>query len=634
MLGPSYNVLGSIEDPSNAVNALAFSDDGRYLASASHDMFVRVHDLKRHLLTMWTYHGKSPFTTVVWFKGNLFAGNGDGEVMIFWHPTTSWFRKQRMDIIAEFYAPIHSLELNQSGDQLLVCSGSRVTLLIERKSGHWKLRCHFDPPSSFEETIEFGEPDGFDEPQVLATSAHFLQEKDCVIAGYLHHGLWKHRIETGTSALVWGPDEKIGFTALSPDGTALVIANVRSGIDWLKVYPGPTKWRKISASLEIQDPSGNIPLPVQFIDKGKYVIMGTSKGYAVIFHARHGKKVISLDHGNDKTWVTALAYVHPKNQPQLIATGDGNCGTNSKIRVWVEDVEEKQTTGSNTLSVPLMKYAHVILNIVRNVSAIVGVTIIFFLLLPPMWREAVEVTFPMPLHFAALVSLKPPAIIEHTSFGDYSMPSVATERTMAEHSSIFTLTTQAESSESSDSTSVSTTVSSTPIPQSTTDLMNVDGVTQVSAKSISASDTVIEPMSISASDTVIEPMSISASDTVIEPMSTTVNPPDMTPDELTTIIIPISTDSTTVITPGSTNSITAVTTDSTDSTIVVTPVSTDSTTVISPISTIVISPISTIVITPIATTIFVTVAPATPLSSSVTQDSSIGQRVWDRIFGI
>lgn len=226
MLDPSYSLLGTIETPTNSVNALAFSKDGRYLASCGDDKMVRVYDVKHSLSAIWTYQGKSPFTTVIWNKEYLFTGNGDGEVMMF-HPRAvrinsrifstrwtdffnyikSWFRKQRDKLIAEFFTPIYFLELNRIGNQLLVCSGSRTTLLMERstyrvslrltfewfysaESGQWKSRSHFDSPSSFEESPDFGEPDGFDEPQVLAISAHFLNEKDCIVIGYLHHGLW------------------------------------------------------------------------------------------------------------------------------------------------------------------------------------------------------------------------------------------------------------------------------------------------------------------------------------------------------------------------------------------------------------------------------------------------------------
>ncbi|KAJ3780023.1 WD40-repeat-containing domain protein [Lentinula aff. detonsa] len=230
MLGPSYSLLGSVKALDNSINTLAFSKDGRYLASGGDDMCVHVYDVRRNLSVIWTYRSKSPFTTVIWHRDYLFAGNSDGEILML-RPTAYWFQKGCEQLIAELYNPIHSLEFDQIGNQLLVCSGSRTTLLVERKSRQWKLRCHFDSPGSFSEIPEFGEPDGFEEPPVLATSAHFLEEKGCIVVGYLHHGLWKYQTEDGTSVLVWGPDEKIGSTALSPDGTALVATNIRSGLD-------------------------------------------------------------------------------------------------------------------------------------------------------------------------------------------------------------------------------------------------------------------------------------------------------------------------------------------------------------------------------------------------------------------
>jgi hypothetical protein len=42
----------------------------------------------------------------------------------------------------------------------------------------------------------------------------------------------------------------------------------------------------------------NIPVPVLFIKKGKAVVMGSTKGHAVIFNAKSGRKVALLDHGS------------------------------------------------------------------------------------------------------------------------------------------------------------------------------------------------------------------------------------------------------------------------------------------------------------------------------------------------
>ncbi|KAJ3964168.1 WD40-repeat-containing domain protein [Lentinula raphanica] len=422
MLDPSYSLLGSIEAPTNSVNALAFSKDGRYLASCGDDLSVRVYDVRRNLSMIWNHRGKSPFTTVIWRKDSLFVGNSDAFLSdrltrTSPFPWQYWLNKRREQLIAELYNPIYFLELDPTGNQLLVCSGSRTSLLVERNSGQWKLRSHFDSPSSFAEIPSFGEPDGFEEPQVLATSAHFLDEMGCVVVGYLHHGLWKYQTESGMSVLVWGPDEKIGSTALSPDGTALVATNIRSGLDWFRVSAN-TKWKKMSSSSEVQDSNSNIPLPVCFIDKGKHVVMGTSKGYAAILHTKHGKKLVSLDHGNEKTWITALAYVHPPKKSQLIATGDGNCGADTRIKVWIQDSETDDVTSllkewSLLLNVPvrwlhwLLRPLGSLIRISYHVFAIAGLAFLILHLLSIKHVEDIRQSVD------TLFSWKSPISVEH-----------------------------------------------------------------------------------------------------------------------------------------------------------------------------------------------------------------------------
>lgn len=97
-------------------------------------------------------------------------------------------------------------------------------------------------------------------------------------------------------------------------------SNIRTGLDW---YVLSKPHNKVSTSLERQERDSNIPLPVMFINRGNAAVMGTTKGYAVIFHAEHGKALQTLDHANrkhkvnlqvsslipefsDKSWVTAL----------------------------------------------------------------------------------------------------------------------------------------------------------------------------------------------------------------------------------------------------------------------------------------------------------------------------------------
>ncbi|KAF9067778.1 hypothetical protein BDP27DRAFT_1364599 [Rhodocollybia butyracea] len=94
----------------------------------------------------------------------------------------------------------------------------------------------------------------------------------------------------------------------------------------------------------------NIPVPVLFIEKGKAVVMGLTKGHAVIFNAKSGRKVALLDHGSASTWVTALAYVFPTGGSQMLATGDRNCELNTRIKVWIEDSDELDNVGNQMTS--------------------------------------------------------------------------------------------------------------------------------------------------------------------------------------------------------------------------------------------------------------------------------------------
>lgn len=83
----SYTQLGTIEAPTDYVNALAFSADGRYLASASNDNMVRVYSVKRGFATTWEEKGDCPFSAVTWRDNALFVGSMDGDVICF-YPTT------------------------------------------------------------------------------------------------------------------------------------------------------------------------------------------------------------------------------------------------------------------------------------------------------------------------------------------------------------------------------------------------------------------------------------------------------------------------------------------------------------------------------------------------------------------
>ncbi|KAJ3715824.1 WD40-repeat-containing domain protein [Lentinula raphanica] len=330
---PSYIQLGTIDTPTDYVLALAFSTNGRYLASTTNDNTLRVYDIQHSFATIWEEKGDHPFTAVAWRDNTLFVGSMDGTVF-YCHPLTRW-----------------ALEFNQRGDYLLVCSGADV-FLFEKRS--WNYRDYLPRPEPF------GEPNNGDNYPIIATGAHFLDHRDQCIIGYLYNGFWKFDLEMWESTNCWGPDNLLESndprrhysrmfdelisvaSAMSPDSKSIVTTDACLGLQWFKVMP--ERLKSMSVTYHPQDPQSNVPLPVLFINQGQAAIMGLTKGCALILESKRADKIQTLKHGNDRTWVTALAYVESAGgKGRMIVTGDGNRGQHTKIIIWTED---KRTRGS------------------------------------------------------------------------------------------------------------------------------------------------------------------------------------------------------------------------------------------------------------------------------------------------
>ncbi|KAE9384086.1 hypothetical protein BT96DRAFT_1008439 [Gymnopus androsaceus JB14] len=275
-----------IKGPSGFINSLCFSIGGRYLACASDDHLLTVYDCKNNPKTIWQHKGSTAYT---------------GEIMTF--TPIQFLVKIRLvkavpTLIHEFVAPVSFISLNRSGNKMLVCAGEMVNVLKCDKND-WILKARLSCP------CVMLKPRGFQEPAIIATGAHFLEDESSCVVAYLHHGLWKYEVETGEGIWCWGPDEKIGATSISPDFSALVTANIRSGLDWYRL-PTTRQISKVSTSLEVQDKNANFPLPVQFINKGK-------------------------------TRITALAYADRDNRPSFVATADFTPGGGTVVRVWAQE---------------------------------------------------------------------------------------------------------------------------------------------------------------------------------------------------------------------------------------------------------------------------------------------------------
>ncbi|KAJ3901577.1 WD40-repeat-containing domain protein [Lentinula edodes] len=374
----SYTQFGTIEAPTDSVHALAFSEDGRHLASASNDNMIRVYGVKRGFATIWEEKGDGPFTAVTWRDDALFVGSMDGDVICF-YPTTGWIHRRKSELIYKTDAVIQTMVFNQRGDQLLVCSGADVLLFKKRK---WKYHDCLPRPSPF------GEPSEGDTYPIVATGLHFLENgKECLI-GYLYNGFWKFNLETWESTLYFGPDD----SSQSPDSKSVVTTDTCIGLTWFKVMP--ERLKKMSSTHQTQDLSSNVPLPVLFINQGQAVIMGTTKGCALILEVKRAEKLQALKHGNDQTWVTSLvAYIDIDGRRRMIATSDGNREQRTRIILWIEEDKKDILLKFPKLWYIMPKLFVSILRIGQVVLTVMGLIFALSLWSSPLWSEATSEKF-------------------------------------------------------------------------------------------------------------------------------------------------------------------------------------------------------------------------------------------------
>ncbi|KAJ3886300.1 WD40-repeat-containing domain protein [Lentinula edodes] len=340
-LNAPYARLGAIDASTDTVNALAFSVDGRFLASAGDDRRVRVYDMDRGFSTSWEHEGSCAFTAVAWRDSVLFVGNMDGEIIAF-HPTKV-LESGIIRIIC--LAPVHS---------------EKPRITAARQS--WQRHIF---------TTDSGEEN--------KTMLYSLMTEDLMNRKFKFDA-WENRRS-------WGPEEKIAAMAKSPDSTALVTANIFNGLSWFRSTPENVK--KMGTSVDVQPCPQNIPLPVLFINKGQATIMGTTKGYVAIFEAKRGKRIQALKHGEDEIWVTALAYINLAGRRRMIASGEGNCGQRTRIVIWTQDEADgpsKQQKISKFWGV-LTGFIKFTTTVGHMVLILMGVVFAMSWLISAQWRE-------------------------------------------------------------------------------------------------------------------------------------------------------------------------------------------------------------------------------------------------------
>ncbi|KAH7871307.1 WD40-repeat-containing domain protein [Lentinula edodes] len=319
-----FHLTQTLQNSEGSIVALAFSKDYRYLGSASkdgqRDGIVRIYNVEVRYQTIWYHRQLSQFETINWDNDcSLIMGTAKGELLTFSPQLRE--RHGKPDVVHKFSSPIHSIEFNDCGNEMLTCAGDDINVM-KKEGDRWIFQrlfhCVISPSASH--NLQF--------LPVVVSSAHFLEDQRHSVITFLHHGLWKINLESGHSQWIVYPDDQIGATAIAPDCTALMVANSTKGLN-LYILSSDSWKKKTHTYLERAELPimSSTHLPVIFIDKGHAAVVGTANGYAVICDSENGGRIQTLRHSSSDSLISGLAY-HEENLS--IATGD----VDGNISIW------------------------------------------------------------------------------------------------------------------------------------------------------------------------------------------------------------------------------------------------------------------------------------------------------------
>ncbi|KAJ7691081.1 WD40-repeat-containing domain protein [Mycena metata] len=295
MVMPTFKQEGTLTGPTDSINAIQFSADGKLLAAGGDDARLLI------------------FTTQTWKAKKVYQAVAPIRAIV-WHPKNLGFVTfgMRNGLICT----VALKAIDSDGTHLAIGFNDEVLIVRQASISTWSSERHIPRPTHV------------DNNQDVTCSVNFHHTEKMIIISYLYGRVMGYDYSDNSPQARWIVDMKTfcGQSMLSPMSRLLVSTTVFEGMKWIDVNT-----RRITSTTDLPKDS-NMSLPVIFVG-GNTVAVGSMEGNVSIFKSGKSGAVQILNHNEEI--IQSLAYFHDKKTgSHLLVTGNAEQYEDSRLTVW------------------------------------------------------------------------------------------------------------------------------------------------------------------------------------------------------------------------------------------------------------------------------------------------------------
>ncbi|TDL19994.1 WD40 repeat-like protein [Rickenella mellea] len=326
----------------DSVNALAFSRDGRYIASCGSDGLLIVWCIQSgealHRVDA-TKESPGPLLSLVWAQcgaENIISGSQDGSIITI-SLDNNMINSQGFVAHSK---PVEYLSLWSSPDLMVSGAHNEVKVWRSGERDMWKEIWLVPEPAETAYSSRMA---------VIVTSVHWLNvsSEDAIIVTYLYHGIvcWNTMCSTARWTI---PLPSCAASSFSAPYQSLVISTLSGHFDVYQIGTGV----KICTFSTKQAAQARKILPVLFIHEGQAVVSGSAVGQVKIWDPRKGEKIQTLKHSGEPLVQALASHCHKTKDAFLIASATAESGQATYVQIWeaVNTLEDSESSTNQTVA--------------------------------------------------------------------------------------------------------------------------------------------------------------------------------------------------------------------------------------------------------------------------------------------